>query len=167
MGRGLPSSSYFPNARPDHESQDERERSTLEMNDGRTRVVDRAMAQAAVDAEAGEPAPAPHPAAIGAVDECADADAENCKALKAPSLGERAGGDGGGGVHEDHHVEKEHQHAGRDRLPAEEKPAEPADSPMFCGDGEIEHVTERRSAVKFKRSRPADQRRGRSGRTHR
>ncbi len=85
------------------------------------------------------------------------------EAFEAPAFGERAGGDGGGGVHENHHVEKEDQHARRDGVAAEEKSAEAADSPVFAGDGEIKHVAQRRSAVEFEGMGSADEGSARAG----
>jgi len=163
-GAGVPVFVVFSDARTDHPCEDEGERSALKMDNGRAGIIDGAMAEAAVDAEAGKPSAAPHPAAIGAVYESADADAEEAETFEAPALGQCAGGDGGGGVHENHHVEKEHEHAGRDGIPAEEKSAEAADSPVFSGDREIEHVAERRSTIEIEGSGSADEGRSRTGR---
>ncbi len=76
-GAGVSVLVVFSDAGADHPGEDEGEGSALKMDDGRAGVIDRAVAESAVDAEAGEPSPAPHPAAIGAVDERSDADAED------------------------------------------------------------------------------------------
>ncbi len=153
----------FSDARTDHPCEDEGERPALKMDDGRAGIIDGAVAEPAVDAEAGQPAAAPHPAAVSAVNKRADQNAEDGEALEAPSLGERAGGDGGGGIHEDHHVKEQDQGSGRDGMAAEKEAAEAADSPVFCGYGNIQHVIEDRAVEEPERTRSADERRPGAG----
>ena len=94
-------------ARANHPGRDEAEGATLKVNDARARVVDRAVPEAEPIAKLGEPTAAPHPRPEHWVDEATDDDAVDEEALVAPALSARAGNDGGRGVHERHHEQKQ------------------------------------------------------------
>src|ERR1051325_12028584 len=91
------------------------------MDDAGAGVVDGAVAEAEAIAELREPAAAPHPSAEDRIDEGADQHRENTEALEVPSLGTRAGDDGRRRVHEDHHEQEQHDHAGVIRAAREEE----------------------------------------------
>ena len=105
-------------ARSEHERTGEGGDAAHGVHDAGAGEVD--VAEAGVDAlaEAGQPAAAPRPRAEQRVVDRAAEQAPADERLPLPPLGHGARRDGGGGVHEGHHVEEEGQHAGRVQVAA-------------------------------------------------
>src|SRR5262245_13299733 len=67
------------------------------------------MSQPPVDSALGQPTTTPNPVRIQTIGQ-RDPETIDNKVLPSPSFGHRASWNGCGGVHEDHHKEKEHHH---------------------------------------------------------
>ena len=90
--------------------------------------VHRAMTQGEVLAERGQPAAAPDPVGVKRIDEHGDEEGVGNEGLEGPAFGHGAGGDGGGGVHEDHLEQEQREdhrvvgHAGQEEARRAENP---------------------------------------------
>src|SRR6266571_8477535 len=87
----------------------ERDEAAHAVHDSRTCKVHCPMPQTPVNAALGEPATTPEPVGVETIRQ-RDPQTIETEALPGPALGHRAGRDRGGGVHKDHHKEKQHHH---------------------------------------------------------